>query len=98
MFGQMFSNSSISNTSSHTHSPLMRAGRKSRVQEFQILAEVMMNPSKGGCVSGRFSRTTTGGSSTSSASDDNTFCPYESRRDDAVTVYDMNVEAWPTGT
>ena len=62
----------------------------------EILAKVMMmNPSKGGCVSGRFSRTTTGGSRTSYASGDNTFGPYKSSKDDAVTVYIMNVEAWP---
>ena len=63
----------------------------------QILAEVMMNPCKGCCMSRRISRTKTGGSSKSSSSGDNTFCPYKSCRDDAVTVYDMNVEAWPTG-
>ena len=59
----------------------------------QILAKVMMNPSKGGCMSGRFSRTKIGGSSTSSASGDNTFRQYESRSNDAVTIYNMNVEA-----
>ena len=53
----------------------------------------MMNPSKTGSVSGRFSRSTTGSSSTSSTSGNGTFRPYESRRDDIVTVYDINVES-----
>ena len=59
----------------------------------QILAKVMMNPSKGGYMSARFSRTKIWGSSTSSASGDNTFPHYESRSHDAVTIYNMNVEA-----
>ena len=63
------------------------------IPTLQILAEVMMNPSKTGSVSGRFSRSTTGSSSTSSTSGNGTFRPYESRRDDIVTVYDINVES-----
>ena len=39
---------------------------------------------------GSFSRSSTGSSST-----DDTFRPYESRRDDAVTLLNMNVEAMP---
>ena len=52
----------------------------------QFIVEVMMNSGK----PGSFSRSSTGSSST-----DDTFRPYESRRDDAVTLLNMNVEAMP---
>ena len=63
------------------------------IPTLQILAEVMMNPTKTGSISGRFSRSTTGSSSTSSSSSNGTFRPYESRRDEVITVYNMNVES-----
>ena len=53
----------------------------------QFIVEVMMNSGK----PGSFSRSSTGSSTT----DPDTFRPYESRRDDAVTLLNMNVEAMP---
>ena len=58
--------------------------------------DAKMNPSsvsKGGCMGARFSaRSTTSSSSTSSSGND-TFRLYESRREDALVVHDLNLEA-----
>ena len=66
----------------------------------QFFAQVRMNPStvsKGGCMAGRFSRSTLGSSSTSSSSSSGNgiFRPYEGRREEFVVVHDLNVEALP---